>query len=357
MSVTQGAGVCPAILVGLNEISQNPNNLQNSVTPLALQALLSPENTRGFSVEQAQDAGNGHAKTVRIKHKQRIAPSAIGTSKTCTAGTETTYLEESFDVSLHSELKIQLTEAQVRQYCDASSDRVNGAINPTRIPMLREMAEEIMLHVDVLRQKINSNFLTTFASGYGQWVGGANEKTFNVIKSADNAIVLTGFNQMKQELAKTGITARPIVFGGGNIDLAMMAGQYGCCNDGGIDTGAVIRNAGFDFYRDYSDMSSVLGNANGFGAFLPGSVQLVKFNKYVGAFGNKIGTMERGLFPDPLVDGLVYDMRLAVDECDEAYTLYLNLDYGFYYAPTNIFKAGDRLVGVNGVFKAVAAAI
>jgi hypothetical protein len=199
--------------------------------------------------------------------------------------------------------------------------------------------------------------LTTFASGYGQWVGGANEKTFNVIKSADNAIVLTGFNQMAQELKKTGINTRPIVFGGGNLDLAIMAGQFGCCNDGGIDTGAVVRNAGFDFYRDYSDMSSVLGNANGFGAFFPGAIQMVKFNKYVGSFARQIGTMERGLLPDPVVDGLVYDMRVLPSECTESYTLFINLDFGFYYAPTNLFKAGDRLVGVNGVLKGVAAAI
>jgi hypothetical protein len=161
---------------------------------------------------------------------------------------------------------------------------------------------------------------------------------------------------MSQELRKLGISSRPIVFGGGNLDLAIMAGQFGCCNDAGIDTGAVVRNAGFDFYRDYSDLSSVLGNANAFGAFLPGSAQLVKFNKYVGSFG-KIGTMERTILPDPFVDGLVYDMRLLVDECNEKYTLFINLDYGFYYAPSNLFKSGDRLVGVNGVLKGVAAAI
>jgi hypothetical protein len=83
-------------------------------------------------------------------------------------------------------------------------------------------------------------------------------KNFNVIKAADNAIVLTGFNLWKQELKKIGMSGTPLVFGGGNIDLAIMAAELGCCNNAGQDLSLIGKTTGFKFYEDYSDFSTIL---------------------------------------------------------------------------------------------------
>ncbi len=361
MSIAQANGVCPAILVGLDSLlGQDPNRFATAVG--GVQSTLDPENTRGVTMEQVGDGQNGHRKSVRIMHKQRAVVSDVGDSKTCTEGDERAIFEENFDVNLHSELSIKMTEAHVRALCDAYSQfqvlsKTKGDASG-QIAVMRDFAENIMMDLNAIRTDINQKFLTTYAISTGTYQGGNTSNTYPVIKSADNALVLTGFNVFKQDLRKINSGLVPIVFGGGNMDLAISAAEYGCCNNAGQDFG-VMRNqgAGFKFYQDYEDMATYLGNANAIGAFMPKSVQFVPYNKYVGNFQTQIGIMSRGLMPDPVLPGIKYDIRLKPNECGEYYNLWVNLDYDFWFAPTNIFKSGDRLEGVNGVLKAIASAI
>ena len=355
MSLSQANGVCPAILIGLQDLLlEDPSMF---MTPIgAIQSTLDPANTRGVTMTQLSNEG-GHVKPVRIAHKQRAITSDITDSKTCSEATEKPYFESVFNVGQHSQHVIKLSEATVRTLCDAHSNwiKLKGAND---MQVMREMAYEIVMDLDALRQDINQKFLTSIALNFGTWVGGATSKTFNVLKDADHALVLTGVNQFKQELKKVNAGANPIVFGGGNLDLAIMAAQYGCCNNAGQDFG-VMKNqgAGFNFYADYANMSSYLGNANAFGAYLPKTVQFVTYNKYVGDFSKNIGTMSRGTMPDPALPGKQYDLRLLPSECDEDYDLFINLDFDFYFAPNNLYQSGDRLASVNGIFKGIAATI
>lgn len=366
MSITQQNGVCPAILAGVEELL-SPNAPTNLMTPVgAVQALLDPENTRGVTMEQLGEGDNGHRKTVRIWHKQRAIPDDLGDEKNCDPGTAKPRFEETFDVDLHTQHVVHIDEATVRTLCDAysqlvrvpvaSRDSDGRAIDSKAI--LRELAEDLMMDLDPIRQKINENYLTALALNFGDWKGGDSSKTFNVIGSNDHAVVLTGFNQLKQELKKIGMGGMPLVFGGGNIDLAFSALELGCCNDIGQDFGKMSKNAGFKFYFDDSDMNTLLGNANAFGILQPKAAQFVTFNKYVGSFARPHGLTERGTMPDPKLPGIRYDIRIVPNECaEEGWDMFVNLDYGFYFAPTNLYKSGDRLEGVNGLFKAIAAAV
>lgn len=365
MSIQQANGVCPAILTGIGELL-NPNNPANIMTPVgAVQALLDPENRQGVTIDQLGDGGNGHRKQVRVAYKQRAIPSEITNSKTCDDGVESPRLEEVVDVSLHAQQIIKVSEATVRLLCDTYSQLVSiplkyrdtdgNAINAKLI--LREQAETLLMNLDAMRQKINGDFLSAIGLNFGKYVGGATVKSFPVIKDADNAVVLTGFNRLKQELKKMNMTGTPLVFGGGNLDLAVMAAQLGCCNSAGQDLSMIGTYAGFKFYEDYTDMNTYFGDANAFGMFLPKMAQMITYNKYVGSFAREIGVIQRGTMPDPKLPGISYDIRLKPSDCDEVYNLYVNLDYDFYFAPLDMFKAGDRLRGVNGVLKGIATAI
>lgn len=360
MSIAQANGVCPAILVGLDSLlGEDPNRFATAVG--AVQSTLDPENTRGITMEQVGDGGDGHRKSVRIMHKQRAVVGDITHSKDCTEGTERAILEENFDVNLHSQLSIKMTEAHVRTLCDAYSQWVSlGATGDNTAPLavMRDFAENIIMDLNAMRMDINQKFLTAYALATGTFQGGSTVNTYPVIKALDNALVLTGFSKFKQDLKKINAGIVPIVFGGGNLDLAIMAAEYGCCNNAGQDFG-VMKNqgAGFNFYQDYEDMNAYLGDPNAFGAFIPKTVQFVPYNQYVGDFAKQIGIMSRGVMPDPVLPGIKYDIRLKPNECGEYYNLWVNLDYDFYFAPKNIFKTGDRLAGVNGVLKGIAQAI
>lgn len=375
MSIVQQNAICPAILVGLNEVlsKNDPNKL---VTPIGFtQALFDPSNRKPDSVVQNVDAGNGHPKTVRIKHKQRSTKAETSTTKTCGDGLEKPWFEETFTPSQYREHSITLTEANIRKLCDAASalKAVPGGNfkdfkgNAYSLALMSEIVEEILMDFDGLRQAINDDLLVSLLLNFGKYVDGSTSKTFNVYRSTDAAAgsvgspVLDGFNQFKREMRRTTMNGEPIAFGEGLMELAIMSLGYGCCNNGGTDFGKMNGDAGFKWYRDYQ-AGSRLANDNAFGVFMPGSLQFASYNDYVGSFARPIGVVERGTIPDPAVPGLVYDMRVIPVACTgsnvaEYYTVIIGLKFDLWAAPLTQFKSGDRLAPVNGVFKAIAGGI
>lgn len=368
MSILQLNGVCPAILIGLDEIlSRDPNRFATRVG--GIQSLLDPLNTQGVTIQQEAYRGDGHELAVRVMHKQRSTVDDIGDEKTCDPGSEKPRFEEVFQVTQHNEHAFQVKESTIRALCSAwsnwvalgrnTAERRANPMSAGPLMVMREMAEDIILGLDAFRTVMNRKFLTAVASHIGAYAnqsGTPASKSFNMIKTADNSLVLAGFNQFQQELDKIGTGLRPLVFGGGNLDLAVRSMQWGCCNDAGIDFGKMNAGSMFQFYKDYEDFSTYFEDANSFIAYLPKTIQFVNFVKYIGDFAGQIGTMQRGTITDPVL-GIDLDVRIQPDECGELYNLWVNSDFDFYFAPDNMFKSGDRLEGVNGIVEGIALAV
>ena len=368
MSITQANGVCPAILASFEELSA-PNNMANLKTPVGLiDALLDPTNVAGVTVEQLGDGSNGHRKTVRIMHKQRQSISDVRTAKSCDSGTEKPRFETTFDVNMNAEIAIKVSEATVRRLCDAysalvaipASVRSTNATAQNSLLIMREIAEEINMDIDALRQKIDDTGLEAFELNFGKYQGGSTYKEYKMLKSAtDHSIVTAAFNTWKEDMRKIGMTGMPLVVGNGVISYAMDELGIGCCNIGGQDIGKLGARQDAKFFYDSADLASHFGvlpdGAQPFISFFPKMAQMVTFNKYVGpTFSKPIGTMERGTLPDPKLPGLRYDIRMMPNECGEYWDLWVDLDYDFYFAPQTLFKSTDRLNGVNGIFKGFA---
>lgn len=374
MSVIQANAVCPAILIGLDEILKDgtPNELFTQVG--LLQSLYDPSNRQPNTVVQNVDAGNGHPKTVRIKHKQRATLNDTVTAKDCATGTPKSYFEETFNVNQYRQHTINVKESDVRKLCDASSalQSVPGTNfrtwegNNYNLQLMSEIVMEIMMDFDALRQAINKDLHTSLNLQFGKYQGGSTINIFNMYRSTtatalqEGSPVLSGFNQMKQQLARTTMTGLPIAVGEGALDLAISSLQYGCCNSSGTDFGQMKNNPGFKFYKDFTLGTDSIGDANGFALFMPGSMQFASYNEYVGpGFNRPIGVIERGTIPDPVIPGLTYDMRIIPNACSgstvvESYDVIVGVYFDLYVAPTNMFQSADRLSGVNGVFKAIA---
>lgn len=366
MSITQANAVCPAILVGIEEILTK-NKLADLMTPVGLtQALLDPTNRNPETVVQNVDAGAGHPKSVRIKRKQPAAAGESSTSKNCTTGSETPWLEDNFTVNQYRQKTIHVTEATVRTLCDSSSALVpvpggsfrDNKANAGPLSVISQIVEDLLLQLDGLRLDINNDLLTSWALAYGAYQGGGTSKNFSMYRSTDTAAgflgapILDGFVQMRREISRTTLNGEPIIFGEGILDLAVQSLNYGCCNIAGNDFGKMAGSPGFKYYKDFQ-AGTALGNANAFGAFLPGMAQFASYNEYVGGF-TTIGVMERGLMPDPKLPGIMYDIRFLPNECGEYYDLFVGLHFDLYTAPTNLFKTGDRRTGINGNFKGIA---
>lgn len=372
MSLIQQNAICPAILLSYREANK-VNHIAELTDPTGfLDGLHDPANIAATDQEVlGLDGANGHPKSVRIWRKQRQVVSDTTTTKSCPAnGTEKTPFEDVITPTLYREIVIKVSESAIRGLCDQASQLktvpgarigdVNANQGPLRI--MAEMWNELNIDFNAIRRAINIDLLTSAATRYGRWVGGANTKNFSVYRGTDAAAgsigspVLDGFNRFVQEIKRSTYNGAPIVVGEGIFDLANMALNYGCCNNGGTDFGKMNANSIFKFYRDV-DIATGTGSADGIFAFMPGALQFVSYNEYVGAFASRIGTVERGTIADPFTPGLRYDMRVFVDECGENYNIAIGLHFDLYAAPNNLFKTGDRLAGVNGFFKALAQAI
>lgn len=380
MSISQLNGVCPAILIGLDEILKDGTPYELFTQAGLLQSLYDPSNRQPNTVIQNGDAGNGHPKSVRIKHKQRSTASDTTTTKDCASGTPKSYFEEVFTINQYRQHTINVRESDIRKLCDASSQlkKVPGAAfntwegNAYNLQLMSEIVMEIMMDFDALRQAINTDLHTSLALNFGKYVGGNTINTYNLIRSTstsglqEGSPVLSGFNQMKQDLARTTMTGLPIAVGEGALDLAISSLEYGCCNTGGTDFGQMAKNPGFKYYKDFTIGKDAIGGPDGggnsFALFMPGSLQFADYNEYVGGFARPIGIMERGTIPDPAIPGLKYDMRIIPNACSgstvvESYDIIIGIHFDLYAAPTNMFQSSDRLTGVNGVFKAIAGTI
>ncbi len=359
MSTSNLQNVCPALLLGLGDVL-NGTAPVNNVSPLGIQALLDPENTRQNMIVEQLDNGSGHIKQVRVARQQRALKTDITDGKDCDAGTERPWLEEIYTINYSKQHVIKVKESTVRTLCDAYSQYLNVPVASRTtdgrallsIGMMRSIVEVLMLDLDVMRQAINDDFIDAVATGIGTWVGGATDKSFNVI-NADGQMDWRGIGSLKQELKKTGMKGIPIIVGGGNIDTYYEAKNFGCCNAGGYDFAMNDPKAPSKLYFD-DNIGTALGGANNFLLFMPGSIKFLTFNEYVGEFSREHDGVVRGTFPDPELPGVRYDIRLVPNRCDEDYDLFVNLSYDFYLSPEDLYATDDRLEGVNGIFEGIA---
>jgi hypothetical protein len=362
------ANVCPAVLTSLSDnLINNPANVQLMGGTLA--ALTDPSNLRaGQIIRQANDNGTGHNREVRVVYKQRQLASDASDTKSCDAGPQMNYIEETLVVNNFKQVSFTMSEAQLRAYCSAYSELVTltGSTSPGMIAerangigaaqsplsVVREMFVDIQLSANALVQAINSDLLGQITSAAGNWYGGTANPSYTV-EGADGSIYAAGLFQMKQNYMNTGFNGSPIIIGGAGAlqRVWMNDSRYFGQGANGINFSTVRDNTGLaEFYFD-PNAATELGSEDAAVVFAPGSIVYTPFLEYVGNFGN-IGTMTRFTMPVPGLERVQVDARILPSECEETYSFFLSHYYDTYTPGTDMFPAGDANAGVNGVFTA-----
>ena len=120
----------------------------------------------------------------------------------------------------------------------------------------------------------------------------------------------------------------------------------------GIDYGSLVTNSGL-VTRHFVDENivGITGSENNALIFKPGSATFLQYVKYTGTFGD-IGTMLRFSMPHPLVPGLMLDVKIYPNECDELYKIKFGVYFELYIPEMDLYKATDQLAGGNGTFQA-----
>lgn len=333
-------GICEKVQASLIDIygSNTPNLKRTQVG--YLQALTSQTNMSGMTVLPI-DPGTGKIKQVRLKYTQRGTESDLTTTKstTCSTEIEKVPFEQTVDISNYIGTKgMKFTEAEMRKLCGPDS---------------QWMAEIVSNEMDALAVKINKLLIAGQSSNFGVFLGGSNAvKSYPLLSGAQFAANFYGESLIMEDMENLDLMGKPIVIGSGKLGhYARMTG-IGCCNTLGQD----ISQAGnLDFFRDRF-VGGILGNVDDFIMLMPGHVQMLTFNEYVGAYAKENQVFSHGTIVDPFT-GLKYDSKWHYNDCDDTYFFQMGIQWDMFYMPLTAFSAYDELRGMNGTFHGRATAI
>jgi hypothetical protein len=366
--------ICPAILTSLSDNLIN-NSANVNIHGGTLAALNDPSNlSTGTIIRQANNDGTGHSKDVRIVYKQRLTADDTETVKSCDFGAPLPYLEIPFQVTQFRSVSFSMTEEQLRVYCAAYSDLValTGSTDPNQIvqrangigraggalSVVREMFNDFQLASNALIQAMNQDLINSISGSFGAWYGqgGAiGSETYAVEDSATGSLVPKGLFTMKQAYMNSGFNGAPIIVGGAGAlqRVWMNDSRYFGQAANGLDYSTVRNNTGIaEFYFDPNiTATGPLTSEDSAIVFAPGSLVYTPFLQYVGSFGD-IGVMKRFTMPIPGLPNVRCDVRIAPDECDELWKVWMECYFDVFASPTTLFKTGDDNENINGIFEA-----
>jgi hypothetical protein len=346
-------GYCPALLIGMEEAAKL-NDPQFKLDSIGFaEALQQPENVS--TQIKSYDVGNGHQVGVRVKYLQRSTEADVKSAEDCIPGGHKPYKEADATISGYAAIDVALDENEVRLYCSqASNIEKLGTTDLMYDHVLR-----VMSSMNGLRSKFNRDLVTQMVNNFDPHPGSsAAAKNVTLLgraatgATATQAPIWDGWNDVMQDYDEAGLKGKPLVVGFGNFNRFNRTLGFACCNDAGVDQSKLPSE--YKYFKDI--IAPQVWGANNFAVLAPGVVQLITYNKYRGTFveeGNKFA-IQRGVIPDPTVPGLLWDVKLEFDTCEEVYNLKISLHYGLWNIPNDAFASNDRLYyggAITGAFR------
>lgn len=297
-----------------------------------LQAVTSPQNTAGIEIVPV-DPGNGKYKQVRIKYIQRGISTDITNVKVagCATTLEKEPKEQIVAVTRYlGTLGLKFTESEMRKLCEADS---------------AYMAQVINAEIDPLVVELDKAMITLQNANFGLFNPDISPLLFKdvpLLVNATKAAYYYGEALIMEDIENIDAgNVRPLVIGSGILGIYARMTGIGCCNDLGQD----LSQAGnLDFFRDRF-VPTILG-AEHFILLIPGYVQLLTWNEYVGEYFKENDVFSHSTIVDP-VTGIKFDMKWHYNDCDDFYFVQFGINWDMWWLPTNAFAAGDELEGVN----------
>lgn len=327
-------GLCEKVQQDLNATAGDAPSLKRTQLGY-LEALESPQNTAG-TTKVATDPGTGKKKTVRLTYIKRAGDeSSIVTSKItdCSTTVEPAPFEEDVEITSYIGTPgIKFDRAQMRKLCQPDS---------------AYMTEQVNAQIDLLMRVLNKKLLVAQEAQFGTFMGGDTYKAVALLKGNNGSANFRGEAEMLEYFADLDVMGRPIVVGAGNLALYMRQTGIGTGNQDGQNIG---QGGQMDFFRDRF-VEPIMG-ANAFIGLVPGMVQLLTWNEYVGDFAADSPTFSHGTIVDPKT-GIQIDQRWHFNDCDDTFSLNLGLYYKLHTIPNDAFAAEDDLYGYNGSLKFV----
>lgn len=328
-------GLCEAIqtsLIGL--LGNNSPELKRTQVGY-LQAVVSPQNTAGVTMVPV-DPGNGKFKQVRITYIQRG----------CSDDVVLTCADGSCDAEVFKsplETLVEVTDCISTKWMGFNESDMRKLCEPDGTYRARVMNSQI----DVLMVELDKALIALQNANFGNFpptnLPAAYDSCKDVIllNTCENGISYAGEAEIIEDFKLLDTTSRPILIGAGRLSRYVTMAKVGCCNDTGINTSQA---GAFDFFHDRY-VEGIIG-ANGFIGLVPGYVQLLTWNQFVGDYRKENDTFSHGTITDPLT-GITLDQEWIYDPCTYQYKHRFKLHYELHFIPVDSFAACDELEGVN----------
>lgn len=351
------AGVCPAILTGL-EMVAGLNDPQTKQTPVgATLALSQPENQSAEILSVYGGNKTGTIKEVRVKYLPRVTKDLIKDTADCVAGDPQTYVEDTTLLDIYKQYDIALGMDEIRVFCEEASTAVAGLPVPYN---LKEVSKRILSAMNAIRTSINDDVVTKLKNSFGvnATTGVATSTSIPVISNGATGIVagapvFSGFQTLLSDFTENELYGTPIIIGKGNFEkFDLGTNKYGLQNSG-VDFGNIEQD--YKFFVDKA-VNTIVG-ANQLIVMGEGVAQFMSWNKYVGKYAGTFGGATLFTIPDPLIPNLMYDAKFEFDTCNDTFLLRLSINAGVYVIPTDAYGTYDDLAGSNGLLRYTATAV
>lgn len=341
MSVSTGLVQCVQIQESLNDnfTSCDPSLIRESLG--VIEFLVSNLNTNN-TLQKQVSPGNGKKRQVELLYDQRLLESAVGdsTARVCTSANK--YGEEFVTYQIDDDgvsIDWQIDTHDLIQHCQDDAMYFAKQLQLKLDVLLRRMDTKA---IDYLRSQVGN-----FAVGETNVVAGPPSVKTVQTKYSDTKINENALVDIQFAAANAGYCGNPVLFGWGELWKYMRKFNAGCCAASGLNFGDIFAQNGAAMVGDYR-IETLLGT-NNFLSVAPGAAQLLWFNEFAGPTGIRTIDTEQTkqtVITDPAT-GIPFDF-FANFVCG-VWHFQLKLAFKVVAMPTDMFKSGDRLFGVNWI--------
>jgi hypothetical protein len=351
MSALSSFIACPNVQLSLFD-SFGVDNLKAEPLPL-LSFILSAPNRSDVIQNQLNFRDHGR-KTVEVVYGQRFLESMVQDGGRVTCGTWSNDGETSVLYSLTPSdgyhVGFKLTASELEERCEADTNYI---------------AKEVFKMMDVLARKVATNAAIQIIANSGNFasdVDNGNPAGTSTSRNADTVLTAGGPNYDATEVIAfenmaNEFNGMPYVFGGEawwKYIKALNAAAPPAFTDSGLSTGLYAQQSGITYGYDRRIQLNDSAPTAAY-SIIPGAVQMISFNEFKGILEMNDSTLVQGTLqhPDPNLP-LTFDYR-AEYTCNGADSKVWNfevaLNHDFIFLPADMYQAGDRLEGVNGILK------
>lgn len=305
-----------------------------------LSAITSDANTTGVE-PTILDTGDGKGKrTALIEFIKPASTADVSTDpeSVCEDGVERERYRFTRQITKYARSQnLKFTKEAMRTFCERPQEWRAKVINA---------------ELDAFFRVVNRISIGQYLAQVGDFYGGVSGPKSVQMLDGTHAITASDPNgeiEMIQDFQDIGWAGAPLVVGAGHLDTYTKMQDIGCCNAYGQDIGDTAKMA---YYFD-RDVDHVVGSANNFLAFVPGSVQFASWNQNKGDFGIRHAHFDETTMVDPWT-GIELDLEVNYDRCTKEWIVQFGLFFDVFLLPLNMYKEEDDRFQVNGAVQYVA---